>query len=499
LIFWFFIGAGLLIKGPVTPMVAAYAGFGAWVWAKAGEGQGGDWWKPLLWWPGPVLAALMVLPWLIAIQIATQGTFLQEALGGDLGDKFAGASEGHSGWPLYNVTHLPVWFFPAVILLIPALVLLWQSLRGDSELAKRRYTDALLVIASLGALAAFLAWVLPGSLAATAPPAYPAIIIIGFWWLSTQAAWRTRWISDVGVSEVSDELKALRFLTAWAGLTWLFFELMPTKLSHYVMPAYPALSLLCGWAGVKLIEGCRLPLTRWASLGIFILGGLVLLVATSPFAVRLLKEEAAGDFKTVEASEALTQWGSALEFPIYFWVLGGVAMSITIGLFAYKKIVYSTVFAIATSLFLGWHTRAHFIPQQTWFQPTASAEMALQQVCGVPGKDCESGLVAPDRILAIGYAEPSYVMTFGTQNLHPPETVVDLPASKRDYPVVFLLNMEDKAALPATQTLLEQAREQQRCVSRSDPVYTLNYSNGDPVNFVALRFEAEPCEALAQG
>ena len=53
LIFWFAMGCGLLIKGPVTPMVAAYAGFGAWVWAKAGEGKGGDWWRPLIWWPGP--------------------------------------------------------------------------------------------------------------------------------------------------------------------------------------------------------------------------------------------------------------------------------------------------------------------------------------------------------------------------------------------------------------------------------------------------------------
>ncbi|MEE2930769.1 MAG: glycosyltransferase family 39 protein, partial [Pseudomonadota bacterium] len=57
LVFWFAMGAGLLIKGPVTPMVAAYAGLGAWVWSKAAEGKGGNWWRPLLWWPGPLLAA----------------------------------------------------------------------------------------------------------------------------------------------------------------------------------------------------------------------------------------------------------------------------------------------------------------------------------------------------------------------------------------------------------------------------------------------------------
>ncbi|MEL8055715.1 MAG: glycosyltransferase family 39 protein, partial [Pseudomonadota bacterium] len=498
LIFWFFIGAGLLIKGPVTPMVAAYAGFGAWVWAKAAEGRGGDWWKPLLWWPGPLLAAIMFLPWLIAIQIATQGTFLEGAVGKDLGDKFAGASEGHAGWPLYNVTHTPAWFFPAVLLLLPGLVLVWNSLRGSSEAARRRGTDALFVIMALGALTAFLTWLLPGSLGNGAPSAYPALIILGFWWISTQEGWKTRWIvSDA--QPLTHEQLALRFLVAWAGLTWLFFELMPTRLSHYVMPAYPALGLICGWVGLKLMDGARLPVSRWASLGVFLLGGILLLVATSPLAVRLLKEEAAGDFKTVEAAEALNQWGSALEFPIYFWIAGGVAMALTIGFFAYKRIGFAATFAIMTSLLLGWHARLHFIPQQVWFQPTASAALALEQVCGIPSETCADGRETPERIQAVGYAEPSYVMTFGTQNLHPPETVVELPTRTSAYPVVFLLNMEDEAALPASDTLLEQASAQGRCVVNSNPVFALNYSNGDPVNFVALRFEAKPCDTGGDG
>jgi len=39
---------------------------------------------------------------------------------------------------------------------------------------------------------------------------------------------------------------AVRFLLAWAGATWLMFELAPTKLPHYVLPAYPALAILTG-------------------------------------------------------------------------------------------------------------------------------------------------------------------------------------------------------------------------------------------------------------
>ncbi len=112
LLFWVVMGASLLIKGPVTPMVIGYAGFGAWVWNRAASGKGGDWWRPLIWWPGPAICLAMFLPWLAAIQLATQGEFIQGAVGKDLKDKFAGASEGHAGWALYHLTHIPAWFFP---------------------------------------------------------------------------------------------------------------------------------------------------------------------------------------------------------------------------------------------------------------------------------------------------------------------------------------------------------------------------------------------------
>ena len=36
----------------------------------------------------------------------------------------------------------------------------------------------------------------------------------------------------------------VRFLVMWAGLSWIMFELVPTKLPHYVLPAYPALAML---------------------------------------------------------------------------------------------------------------------------------------------------------------------------------------------------------------------------------------------------------------
>lgn len=508
LIFWFAMGAGLLIKGPVTPMVAAYAGLGAWVWAKAGEGKGGDWWRPLAWWPGPLLAAIMFLPWLIAIQFATDGTFLEGALGKDLKDKFAGASEGHSGWPLYHLSHIPVWFFPAVLMLIPGITLTVKHLRGETDQARKRGTDALVILVALGGLIAFATWVLPGELSFGAPSAYGGLIIAAFWWLSTRPEWKSRW-QAANAAAISDETKAIRFLAAWALLTTVFFELMPTRLSHYIMPAYPALALLCGWAGVKLAEGAKLPVSRWTSFAVYALGGAALIFISSPMAARLVKTEAAGDFKTVSPDLVIEQWASYVNFPLWFWYLGGLVFVVSLIAFALRNIVPALLLGVLTSLFLGWHARIHVLPTQLWAQPTESARLALQGVCGLPFESCDDGRTSPDRILAVGYAEPSYVMSFGTGNLHPPETPLGLPTDAAAYPIVYLVNLEDRgtparrcevagtvcfpSATDVRDDLLAQAEAMDLCVAESDPVYALNYSNGDPVNFVAVRFDTGAC------
>jgi len=502
LFFWFLIGCGLLIKGPVTPMVAAYAGLGAWVWARSAGAATSDWWRPLIWWPGPVLALAMFLPWLIAIQLATDNTFLQGAVGKDLKDKFAGASEGHAGWPLYHLSHIPVWFFPAVLLLLPGLSLSWSKLRGRQAEARRRGTDALLICGTIGALTALLTWILPGELGNGAPAAYPALLLIGFWLVSAQPGWQQRWaLSDAPAHD--PDIKALRFLISWALLTTVFFELMPTRLSHYILPAYPALALLCGWAGVQLMAQDRtsspqdtqplVPVSRQISFGIFLLGGVLLAFISSPFAAQLIQSEAAGDFKTVEAGQVLAQWQAYVGFPLWLWWAGLVSLAVAGLCHVMKRTGLTLLMGILVSLLLGWHARIYVLPTQLWVQATESARLALRQVCGVPAERCADGRTRPARIQAIGYSEPSYVLSFGTQNLHPPETQIEMPLEDAAYPLVYLVNREDKAAGASVQALMDAASRQSRCVSQSQPVYALNYSNGDPVNFIALRFDADPC------
>jgi 4-amino-4-deoxy-L-arabinose transferase-like glycosyltransferase len=82
--------------------------------------------------------------------------------------------------------------------------------------------------------------------------------------LALPFAWRQRWRDDV------------LFLLAWVLPMWVVFELVPTKLPHYVLPLYPALAILVAVAAERqaLAVAGRLP-----RLAMMLLPGLVLALA----------------------------------------------------------------------------------------------------------------------------------------------------------------------------------------------------------------------------
>ena len=165
--FWAAQGLGILIKGPVAPLIslATILALGIadrrWSWLAR--------LRPA--WGVPLLLAIAG-PWLVAIEWKTGGAFGGEAVGHDLLGKLLGAQESHGAPP------------GAYLLLAPATM-------------------------------------------------WPASAFLGLAWIS---GWRAR--TDV----------AARFLLAWLVPAWLIFELIPTKLPHYVLPLYPALALLAGRA-----------------------------------------------------------------------------------------------------------------------------------------------------------------------------------------------------------------------------------------------------------
>ena len=78
-IFWTAIGFGLLLKGPITPMVPLLAGL-----ALAFLDRGAPWLRQIKAGPGVVWALLIALPWFVLIMIETKGAFLADSLGKDM-------------------------------------------------------------------------------------------------------------------------------------------------------------------------------------------------------------------------------------------------------------------------------------------------------------------------------------------------------------------------------------------------------------------------------
>lgn len=162
LIFWLALALGVLVKGPIGPMVAGLTAL-----ALALSERRFAWLKALRPVSGLILLVVVVAPWFVAIALASKGAFFTEAVGKDMLGKVGQGQEAHWAPPL---TYLVV------------------------------------------SLATF--WPLPPFTVAAAP-----------------AIWRLR------------RTEAIRFAFAWAVPSWIVFEVVSTKLPHYVLPLMPAVAL----------------------------------------------------------------------------------------------------------------------------------------------------------------------------------------------------------------------------------------------------------------
>ncbi len=193
-VFWTALGMGVMLKGPIILMVS-----GLTVAALVAWDRGGVWLSRLrAHWGIPLMLAI-VLPWLVAIGIASEGEFFARAIGQNLLGKVATGQQAHGAPPGYH-------------------------------------------------LALFTAVFWPGSLFAV---------------LAFPYAWRTRSRPET------------RFLIAWIVPTWIVFELIATKLPHYVLPTYPAIACLAAAALVSMWPGLPAGRARYVIGGYMVLWMLV--------------------------------------------------------------------------------------------------------------------------------------------------------------------------------------------------------------------------------
>jgi 4-amino-4-deoxy-L-arabinose transferase-like glycosyltransferase len=305
---WAAFGLGVLVKGPVIAAVCIAAVAAISVWDREWR-----WLAALRPLSGLAIAALIVLPWAVAIGIASHGLFYEKSLGQDFATKLMGDAESHGAPPGYFTLLVSLTFWPGTLLLLPG-------------------------------------------------------ILYGF--------------------KCRHE-PAVRYLIAWAATTWLIFELAPTKLPHYVLPAFPALAILSALFLTSPREhpSKAIRIAQYVSLALFVAVGLALALFLAIAPARL---------------------GGGTSWWLYAAAgLGGAAVLATIpGILARRWAAAAAAAGLAAILLYG---VAGFltVPRLTelWLSPRLADAVARHARAGDPP------------VVTAGYAEPSIVFLLGTRTV----------------------------------------------------------------------------------
>ena len=122
---WLAMGGGMLIKGPIAPMVMVLA-----ILALAIADRRWRWLGTTRPVTGIAIAVAVVAPWMIAITTGPQSGFVADAVQQDLIPKLLGGQEAHGGFPgLYAVLALAT-LWPGSLFLVPAAI---RSFRMRAE------------------------------------------------------------------------------------------------------------------------------------------------------------------------------------------------------------------------------------------------------------------------------------------------------------------------------------------------------------------------------
>jgi len=249
--FWIAVAAGILLKGPITPMVAGLCiiTLGLWTgrWA---------WLRELRPWSGVLLMLLLVLPWLIAIGFATKGDFFAQSVGVDLASKLSGGDDSH-GKPFGTyLALLPILAFPAAVPVLRCVPAVWRD-RGTDE---TRFLLAWLVPAWL------VFEVVRTKLPHYTLPLYPAVFLLAARFADVPAArwWRIATLivaSGAGLALAAGAFLAPHFLHAvwWAGVPAGIAILVACGLVIAGRQNWALLAMPLAMVGLFEIELPRLP------------------------------------------------------------------------------------------------------------------------------------------------------------------------------------------------------------------------------------------------
>ena len=365
--FWLAQGLGILVKGPIVPLVSGLTVGTLLVVDRRAvmrmlAGLRAAWGVPLM--------LLLILPWAVAVGLATDGVFYRDWFGGDVLPKILSGQESHGAPPGFYVVLLAVTFWP-------------------------------------GSFAMGLG------------------IAHGF---------RHR------------QSYAERFCLAWLIPTWLFFELMPTKLPHYLLPTYPALALLAACAVFAPRASHSL---AWATgvvrTGFVLWGALTLALSAVIVAASVL---IGGGLDVFAAGAALAAAAIAIVCVRLAWT---------------GQLVRASWAAVVGSVALYAPLLQRVIPElhPLWLSPAASAAIAQRTPRASDARP----------VVAVGYEEPSLIFLTGA----------DIALVEPTRAVTFLSEHSDGLALVSDDrqaAFMQAASEMGVRVRELWSVDGINYSKG---------------------
>jgi 4-amino-4-deoxy-L-arabinose transferase-like glycosyltransferase len=371
---WVCFAFGILVKGPIIIAVCAASVIAVSVWDREWR-----WFARIrpLW--GFLLTMIIVLPWLIAIGFATDGAFFYNSLGDDFALKLIGEQESHGAPPGYFTLLVFVTFWPATIVLLPAVLF--------------------------------------------------------------------------GIANRNKPV--IRYLLLWAVTTFIMFEIAPTKLPHYTLPAYPALAILGALWVTRSSEATQSGwlgrLFRIASPAIFlgiaiVLAGLLLWL---PF-----------------------NFGDGTDILAYPLAAIAVSLAILASIFIWRgQRADGVMFASLTAIIFYLFTWQEIAPSLSDFQLSPRIAEAVEENTR-PGD--------PPVVIA-GYAEPSIRFLLGTETQLVTGPVAGEEAARRGG--LFVVTEQEHAAFAQ---VLEDST--MRAVVLSE-IHGANYSNGQLLVLTLYRVE----------
>lgn len=349
---------------------------------------------------GIILFGLICLPWYIMIFKLTDGAFFTAAIGEDLTPKLSGGQEKHGATPGYYTLTIFATFWPAALFLLSALLYGIKTARET---------------------------ILP---------------------------------SDIKQPTPQDA----RWLLAWVIPFWIILEIIPTKLTHYALPLFPAISLLMAGAVLAIEKQNHFAKTR--RIGAFIF---FLITTTLVFVI----------------AGANIEYGDGA-----FWVfILGVMIIALAGFTAYwafkGKMQRTLIGLVLTGLGLSSPTYSVIMPNlaELRLAPRIAATLTAQKI-PLPR---QGGPI----IRSPHFTEPSLIYHLGERVLLGEKAInfIDYPLQSDQ---IWIIDKKNSASERPLKLLEKTAQQNSLCLKNHGQVNGLNYSKGDAVELRILSLTACP-------